>query len=303
MKFRTAAAALLLCLLPVPPAQAEDAAAWAAWVGGSYRITTDLVYSTANGYENKLDLYLPRERSDPRPTLVYIHGGGWVSGTKEASVLRLLPYLRLGMNVVNVEYRLARYSLAPGAVADCRCALRWVIANAEEYGFDADRIVVTGHSAGGHLSLMTGVLDEAAGFDYECVTGSLAGPVELDLKVAAVVNWFGITDVSDLLEGENQQGYAVRWMGSLADRLEIAERVSPLTYVRENLPPILTIHGDADKIVPYQHAVRLHKALDRAGAPNRLHTVEGGKHGGFTNEQMVLIHERINVFLKEHGVL
>ena len=175
MKFRTAAAALLLCLLPVPPAQAEDAAAWAAWVGGSYRITTDLVYSTANGYENKLDLYLPRERSDPRPTLVYIHGGGWVSGTKEASVLRLLPYLRLGMNVVNVEYRLARYSLAPGAVADCRCALRWVIANAEEYGFDADRIVVTGHSAGGHLSLMTGVLDEAAGFDYECVTGELGG--------------------------------------------------------------------------------------------------------------------------------
>ena len=94
----------------------------------------------------------------------------------------------------------------------------------------------------------------------------------------------------------------VGWAAS-PTALEIAERVSPLTYVRENLPPILTIHGDADKIVPYQHAVRLHKALDRAGAPNRLHTVEGGKHGGFTNEQMVLIHERINVFLKEHGVL
>ena len=303
MRIHSPIAILLLCFLLGPRGQAEDAADWAAWVGESYRVTTDLVYSTASGYENKLDLYLPRERSDPRPTLVYVHGGGWVSGAKETSVLRLLPYLRLGMNVVNVEYRLARYSLAPAAVADCRCALRWVIANAEEYGFDADRIVVTGHWAGGHLSLMTGVLDEAAGFDYECVTGSLAGPVELDLKVAAVVNWFGIIDVSDLLEGENQQGYAVRWMGSLADRLEIAERVSPLTYVRENLPPILTIHGDADKIVPYQHAVRLHKALDRAGAPNRLHTVEGGKHGGFTNEQMVLIHERINVFLKEHGVL
>ena len=303
MRMYSAIVTLFVCVLLGSPSQAEDAADWAAWVGESYRITTDLVYSTANGYENKLDLYLPREKSDPRPTLVYIHGGGWVSGAKESSVLRLLPYLRLGMNVVNVEYRLARYSLAPAAVADCRCALRWVIANAEEHGFDTDRIVVTGHSAGGHLSLMTGILNEAAGFDYECVTGSLAGSVELDLKVAAVVNWFGITDVGDLLEGENQQGYAVRWMGSLAERLEIAERVSPLTYVREDLPPILTIHGDADKIVPYQHAVRLHEALDGAGAPNRLHTVEGGKHGGFSKEQMVLIHGRINVFLKEHGVL
>ena len=61
--------------------------------------------------------------------------------------------------------------------------------------------------------------------------------------------------------------------------------------------------GNADKIVPYQHAVRLHKALDGAGVPNHLHTVEGGKHGGFTKEQMVLIHGRINGFLKEHGVL
>ena len=303
MKVHTATAALFLCVVLGSPGQAEDAADWPAWVGESYRITTDLVYSTANGYENKLDLYLPRETSDPRPTLIYIHGGGWVSGAKEASVLRLLPYLRLGMNVVNVEYRLARYSLAPAAVADCRCALRWVIANAEEHGFATDRIVVTGHSAGGHLSLMTGILNEAAGFDYECVTGNLAGPVELDFKVAAVVNWFGITDVSDLLEGDNQQGYAVRWMGSLAERLEIAKRVSPLTYVHEDLPPILTIHGNADKIVPYQHAVRLHKALDGSRGPNHLHTVEGGKHGGFSKEQMVEIHGKINVFLKEHGVL
>ena len=303
MRIHTPIAILSLCFLLGPPGQAEDPADWAAWVGESYRVTADLVYSTANGYENKLDLYLPREKSDPRPTLVYIHGGGWVGGSKESSVLRLLPYLQLGMNVVNVEYRLARYSLAPAAVADCRCALRWVIANAEEHGFDTDRIVVTGESAGGHLSLMTGMLNEAAGFDYECVTGDLAGPVELDLDVAAVVNWFGITDVGDLLEGENQQGYAVRWMGSFANRFDIAKRVSPLTYIRENLPPILTIHGNADKIVPYQHAVRLHKGLDGAGVPNRLHTVEGGKHGGFSKEQMVGIHRKIKAFLRKHGVL
>ena len=178
-----------------------------------------------------------------------------------------------------------------------------MIATAEENGFDTEKIVVTGNSASGHLSLTTGILDESAGFDYECVTGSLAGPVKLDLGVAAVVNWCGITDVADILDGPNQQGYAVRWMGSLPDRYEIAKRVSPLTYIRKGLPPIFTIHGNADKIVPYSHAVRLRKALDKAGVTNYLHTVEGGGHGGFSKAEKIKIHGKIDAFLKEQGIL
>lgn len=303
MKIKIASAVWLLCLISSPPCQAEDATNWAAWVGNSYQVTKNLVYSTANGHENKLDLYLPREKLAPKPTLIYIHGGGWVGGSKEGSVLRLLPYLKLGMAVINVEYRLARHSLAPAAVADCRCALRWVIANAGRYGFDIEKIVVTGQSAGGHLSLMTGILTQAAGLDYECETGSLSGPVKINLKVAAVVNWFGITDVGDLLEGENQQGYAVRWLGSSVNRLGIARRTSPLTYIHKGSPPIFTIHGTSDRIVPYQHAVQLHKALSRVGVSNLLHTVESGKHGNFSKEQMAEIHDKIEVFLKDHGVL
>src|SRR5438477_8117682 len=102
------------------------------------------------------------------------------------------PYLEMGWAVVNVEYRLARASLAPAAVEDCRCALRWVIKNAKDYNFDINRIVVTGHSAGGHLALTTGMLPASAGLDREC-----HGPEEL--KVAAIINWYGITDVNDLL--------------------------------------------------------------------------------------------------------
>ena len=303
MTFRTCFAVLLAAFVCGAPAQAEDVAEWTASLGGAYRVRPNIVYSTANGYENKLDLYLPRGESGPRPTLIYIHGGGWVGGTKENSILSLLPYFKHEMAVVNVEYRLAETSLAPAAVADCRCVLRWVIANAEEHGFNTEKIVVTGHSAGGHLSLMTGILDEAAGLDYECVTGSLAGPVKLDLRVAAVVNWFGITDVGDLLAGPNQQGYAVRWMGSLPDRDKIAKRVSPLTYVRKGLPPVYTIHGNADKIVPYKQSVRLHKELDKAGVTNYLYTVEGGGHGGFSKAEQIKIHGKIDAFLKEQGIL
>ena len=298
---------ILICLLFSIVAVDFSAAGWIELLGSNYEVQPNIVYSTANGHENKLDLYLPRGKAQskpgPRPTLIYIHGGGWVGGTKERSVLNLLPYMKHGMAVVNVEYRLAATSLAPAAVADCRCALRWVIANAQRYAFDTKKIVVTGGSAGGHLALTTGLLNESAGLDYECVTGSLAGPVKLDLNVASVINWYGITDVDDILTGPNQQGYAVRWMGSQLNSHEIAKRVSPLTYVRTGLPPVFTIHGDADKIVPYSHAVRLHEALEKVGVKNRLHTVEGGGHGGFSNEEQIKIYKKIDSFLKDHGIL
>jgi acetyl esterase/lipase len=290
------AVALLFALAPAPAADDASALDWATVVGNEYRVVPNITYQVANQYEAKLDLYLPRNGAKPAPTVVYIHGGGWVGGTKEGVVLRLLPYMKHGMAVVNVEYRLARVSLAPAAVADCRCALRWVIEHAEEHGFDTSRIVVTGGSAGGHLSLMTGMLDPAAGLDNECFG-------DKPLKVAAIVNFYGITDVNDLLSGPNQKSYAVEWLGSLGNAQEVAKRVSPLTYVRQGLPPILTIHGDADPTVPYQHAVRLHEALDKAGVPNELLTVPGGKHGGFTNEETLKVQKTIDQFLRKHGIL
>ncbi len=276
-------------------AQLSETAAWAASVSNQYRMVSGITYLTANNWEAKLDLYLPHEPSGPSPTLVYIHGGGWVGGTKESSVLSLLPYLEMGWAVVNVEYRLARISLAPAAVEDCRCALRWVIQNAKQYNFDTGKLVVTGHSAGGHLSLTTGMLPASAGLDREC-------PGTEDLKVAAIINWYGITDVGDLLEGPNMKTYAVAWMASLTNREEVARRVSPLSYVRPGLPPILTIHGDADPTVPYSHAVRLREALDKAGVPNQLLTIPGGKHGGFSREETLKAYAVIKDFLAKHNL-
>jgi acetyl esterase/lipase len=207
-----------------------------------------------------------------------------------------LPYLEMGMAVVNIDYRLASVAPAPAAVEDCRCALHWVRQNADQYKFDTSRIVITGFSAGGHLSLTTGLLPSSAGLDRQCSAGG-------ELPVAAVVNWYGITDVEDLLDGPNMKNYAVFWLGSLPDRERIARRVSPLTYIRPGLPPVLTIHGNADPIVPYSHAVRLHEALDRAKVPNRLLTVSGGKHGGFTQEELVRAYSSIREFLQQTGVL
>jgi acetyl esterase/lipase len=258
-----------------------------------------MTYSVADGYESKLDVYARRNATGPVPTVINIHGGGWVGGTKEGNTLQLLPYLELGFSIVNVEYRLARVALAPAAVEDCRLALRWVMKNAKVYNFDTTRIVITGGSAGGHLALITGMLDSTAGFDAPR-DWDQTNPV---LKVAAVINWFGITDVKDLLSGPNRQNYAVSWIGNGKDREELATRVSPLSYVRKDLPPIFTIHGTNDQLVPYSHATRLHAALDKAGVPNRLVTIPNGKHGGFTRQEMLQIYTGIKEFLTQHKIL
>ena len=277
-------------------AQGTGASAFSAAAQVGYRVVPNITYITENNYEAKLDMYQARGQNTPQATVIYIHGGGWTAGSKEASILSLLPYFEMGWNVVNVEYRLARVSLAPAAVEDCLCALRWVIHNAKEYNIDTSRLVVTGNSAGGHLALTTGMIPASAGLDREC-----PGPEEL--KVAAIVNWYGITDVADLLDGANMKIYAVTWLGSRENRREIAARVSPLTYVRAGLPPIMSIQGDADPTVPYTHSVRLHAALEKAGVPNKLVTVRGGLHGNFKPEEYPRLYGEIRDFLTKHNLL
>ena len=290
-------------------AQTDDAAAAFVRVASGYSLTPNVTYHRADGRDLTLDVYRPRGASGPNPTLIYIHGGGWTNGSKESSALTFLPYLEMGWSVVNVAYRLADAAHAPAAVEDCRCALRWVYRNAERMGFDVDRIVVTGNSAGGHLALTTGMLPASAGLDRQCpgdrrrawTTGTTS---TAPLEVAAIINWYGITDVHDLAHRPpgTSGAFTEAWLGSRSDRDDVARRVSPTTYVRADLPPILTIHGDQDPIVPYDQATRLHEALDAAGVPNRLVTIEGGGHGGFSPEENQRIYAAIRAFLGEHGL-
>ena len=290
-------------------AQTDDAAAAFVSVATGYSLTPNITYHRAGGQDLTLDVYRPRAASEPTPTLIYIHGGGWTNGSRQASALTVLPYLEMGWSVVNISYRLADAAHAPAAVEDCRCALRWVYRNAEQFNFDLDRIVVTGNSAGGHLSLTTGMLPASAGLDRQCPgdrrrTWPTGNPSIAELKVAAIINWYGITDVHDLAHrpAGTSGNFTEAWLGSRSDRDAVARRVSPTNYVNGDTPPILTIHGDADSIVPYDHATRLHELLDEWGVPNQLVTVEGGGHGGFSPEDNQHIYATIRAFLGEHGL-
>ena len=207
--------------LVIASAAFGQSSGWTLEFANHYAVLPNITYLVANNYESKLDLYERRDAPDAQPTLIYIHGGGWTGGTKEGGFNKVLPYLEMGWNVVNVEYRLARVSPAPAAVEDCLCALRWVAANAKQHHIDANRLVLTGDSAGGHLALTTGMIPESAGLDRECPGVPLP-------KAAAIVDWYGITDVNDLLDGDNRKSYAVQWLGSAPNRAEIAKRLSPL---------------------------------------------------------------------------
>jgi len=272
-----------------------------------YDVDPNITYLVANNHDSKLDVYRPSTAKSPTPVVLLIHGGGWVEGTKEEAVLSAIAYMQMGFAVVNVEYRLAQVSPAPAAVEDCLCALHWVGKNAKKYNFDLNQVIVTGDSAGGHLALTTGMIPSSAGFDNQCAFADddqWNGPwTNARPNVAAIVNWFGITDVTDMLQGApNARSYAVTWLGSLPNREDLAKRLSPLTYVRSGLPPVLTIHGDADHIVPYSHAVRLHEALTKAGVKNQLFTVPGGGHGDFSAEQFVQAFGAIKAFLDSVGI-
>ncbi len=304
---RTLAALLLLFGASAFALAQTTPASWLDRASFEYAVMPNIVYRTANNVDLKLDLYLPPNRKTPVPVVMVIHGGGWVAGDKEENALTFLPYLAMGWAAVNVEYRLAGSSNAPAAVEDCRCALGWILQNAQEHGLDPKRIVTTGYSAGGHLALTTGMLTPAAGFDRGCpgkrtmdYWGAGAAPMP---KVAAIVNWFGITDVAGMLDGApNARGYAIEWIGNAANAFALATSVSPLAMVHPGMPPVLTIHGDQDPWVPYSDGVRLHEALQKAGLTNQLLTIAGGKHGDFTSTENDRIWATIREFLRKQGL-
>src|SRR6202022_2611553 len=94
----------------------SSSADWATHAQNEYQVIANVTYMTSTGHDSKLDVYKRRDTTVPQPTLVFYHGGGWIGGGKEAAAMSLMPWLEVGWNVVNVEYRMARVAPAPAAV-------------------------------------------------------------------------------------------------------------------------------------------------------------------------------------------
>ncbi len=230
-----------------------------------------------------------------RPTLVFFHGGGWAYGAKEDFDNEgfFINFLRQGWNVVNVDYRTGE-GTAPQAADDAICVLRWIADHAATYHIDPKQLVLCGASAGGHLALLAGLVQNHPG-SHPCVGNE---PVQIQ----AIINWFGVTEIERVhahLTQLDRWNYVEGWVGDTSQIASISQRYSPLHYVRADTPPVITLHGDLDSVVPYPQAQSLHQALEKARVKNELVTLQGGKHQGFTPAQFQLCYERIFAFLAE----
>jgi acetyl esterase/lipase len=276
-------------------AQTEDTTYKPVEFPEGFAAQLNVVYTTVKGWEGKMDIYNAPKAAKPTPVVINIHGGGWNHGVKESQT-GFNTFFKMGYAVANMEYRLTGQATAPAAIEDTRCALIYLIKNAKALNIDVNKIVIMGGSSGGHLALMGGLLGNDHRFDGNC-----AG-VE-NIKVAAIIDKYGITDVWDWGYGPNITSKSAKtWLGDKAKDQEFAKSVSPMTYVNKNSPPTFIVHGDADPTVPYQQSVALHKKFVEAGVKTQFMTVEGGLHGKFPKDKNSEVNKAIADFLKELGL-
>jgi acetyl esterase/lipase len=244
----------------------------------------DIPYVDSGNPRHRLDIYLPKQRKvEVLPVIVFLHGGSWMQGDKADGAKRVMPFVRTGyFCAVSVGYRLSGEARWPAPLHDTKAAIRWIRANADRFPFDPDRIGVWGRNAGAHLALMLGATDEVP--DLE---GTLGSSRRVSSHVSGVVNFFGVSDLLALAgpgDVDRTPPHAPEWMligGPLAERAGVAKAASPVTHVTADDAPVLTVHGDLDRVVPYNQAVRMDAALRRVGVPSYFVTVKNGGHGDF----------------------
>jgi len=264
-----------------------------------------------------LDVYQVAS-SRPAPVVIQIHGGGWIRGDRPDSSRSFGPFFAAGASVVAVQYRNAIDAPAPAAIEDVRCALAWVKANANKYNFDPRRVIVWGGSAGGHLALMAAYAPASftpkACSDQPKIVAVLDdyGPTNLAEGLTEhgsmdfTHQWLGLdlplaTEVS-FQEGPGRRA-APRWPEPSAALLAKAKAMSPLTYVRPDLPPTFIVNGDSDHTVDPSQSAELKKALDEAYVPDGQYIVAGGGHGNFSPEEQQKSTLLSLEFLKAHGAI
>jgi acetyl esterase/lipase len=255
---------------------------------GRVVLENQIAYGKGGDVDLKLDLARPAEGKGPFPALVFIHSGGWYEGSKAEFDYPIQQAAEKGYVAVTLDYRLTNDDMEngktkypfPAQVYDVKCAVRWLRANAVKYKIDPDHIGALGFSAGGHLALMLGLTEPSDGLEGE------GGNMGYASRVQAVVNFAGPTELSKFPPSGS---YILKRLlgGTPKEVPEQYKRASPLTYVRRNSPPILTIHGDMDSEVPLEQAEQLDAKMKEAGASHTLIIKKGAGHGSFHNDKAV----------------
>lgn len=260
--------------------------------GDEVRLVSDVAYAGDGHPRHRLSLLLPKKPTvpEPLPMIVYIHGGGYRSGHHRDGVRVLTDLVATGRYAgASIGYRLTNEVVWPAPYEDCRQALGWIRAHAGDLGIDARRIVAYGHSAGGHMALMLAV-DEV-------------GPNRL----AGAIDFFGPTDLlaiqsqmppDGVIEHDAPDSPESQLVGGpVQEHPALARSASPIEFVDRADPPLLVIHGDRDRLVPFAQSKTFVDAIRREGGSAVFLQIEGGGHGGFRNPR---IFEAVRAFLEHH---
>jgi acetyl esterase/lipase len=215
----------------------------------------------------KLDLYVNPVPN--APLIIWVHGGGWHSGSKEWMPLRFL--LGHGFSVASVDYRLSDTCVFPAPVQDCKAAIRFLRASAEQFGHSALRIGIAGDAAGGHLVTLIGTSGGVLDFDK-------GDHLHYSSRVQAVCAIGGPTNLG--LYGVSKPGdpFTKFLGGRIQDSPAVIEAANPITYVTRDDPPFLLVHGSQDEVVPVTHSEALATALREVGCNVTLKVIEGAAH-------------------------
>ena len=232
----------------------------------------DVVYTQIPGFrQQRLDLYLPSDKTQKHPLIMYIHGGGWQgghsrnSGAFENWPATLAMIAAKGYVVTSVNYRLGGEAKFPAAIHDVKTAIRWLRAHAEDYGIDKEKFLVWGASAGGHLA----ALAATSGDDEALAPKNLSEKLESESdRVQACIGWYGIYDLTGMGEGGGPGGYFK----------EQLMEASPVSYVDETDGAFLLIHGEDDPVIPYQQSIDFNELLNANHLKSSVHIVPGVAH-------------------------
>jgi acetyl esterase/lipase len=266
-----------------------------------------VTYSSLTGYRPLiLDLYKPAHSAQPRPLVIYLHGGGWQSGhTRHSGAFEdwpgvLASIASRGYVVASVEYRLSAEAPFPAAVQDVKAAVRWLRAHATQFGIDKSRALVWGGSAGGQLAALVGASCGVAALEPPSMAASQrpepgATPAmpaahaqsmpsaESDC-VQGVIAWYGIFDFSQLAQASAEAGRSrgpeFRYLGCAPGKCsaEALAAAGAITYVDAKDPPVLMIHGVNDHTVPIAQSRSYLAALRAKGVKAELVEIPGVDH-------------------------
>lgn len=243
------------------------------------KVLRDLSYVT-NGHEKqKLDLYLPTVLKGP--LLVCIHGGAWRAGSKNNT--DGIPLLALGYAVAQIEYRFSQDAIFPAQIEDCKSAIRWLRAHAAEYGYDPKHIGAWGGSAGGHLVALLATTGTNHEFD-------VGGNLDQSSAIQCGVDIFGPTDFPNwkapsknpMIQRSGPESCLTQLLGGEMDKdkMDLAKRASPITWVSKDTAPLFIMHGTTDQLVGLEQSQTFHDKLKALGVEVTLDIVEGAGHGG-----------------------